>query len=100
VLINIEIVPAPVLSEITEIPLLKHALRHAEPAEEEPKRTPTVRFLAGAAHDYVQIMLDARTSRRILLDIEKHLGKYPALQGEIHEIRSYVSGGRSEQRHR
>ena len=95
VLVNVDIVPASVLNELTELPSLRRALERAKPAEEGPKTTPTVRFLAGAGHDYVQIMLDARTSMKILLDIDKHVAKYPALESEIREIENRISPGRS-----
>ena len=98
VLVNVDIVPASVLNEITELPLLRRALERAKAAEEEPKTTPTVRFLAGAAHDYVQIMLDARTSMKILLDIDKHVAEYPALESEIREIENCIKS--AKKRHR
>jgi len=98
VFVNVAIVPASVLDEITELPLLRRALERAKPAEEEPKTTPTVRFLAGAGHDYVQIMLDARTSMKILLDIDKHVAKYPALESEIREIENCIES--AKMRHR
>jgi hypothetical protein len=94
VLVNVDIVPASVLHEITESPSLRRALEHAKPAEEEPKTTPTVKFLAGAGHDYVQVMLDAQTSMTILLDIDKHVGGYPALESEIREIENRIRPSR------
>lgn len=91
VLVGIEVVPAKTLASIAELPLLNRALRRAKPTEEEPKTTPTVRFIAGSGHDYLQIMLDAQTSRKILGGIEKTVIKYPTLVNKIREVDSLLN---------
>ena len=83
-------VPASVLNEITELPLLKRALESAKPADDEPKTTQNVRFTAGVGRDYVEITVDAQTSARILNDIARVVAKYPALTRELQEIETHV----------
>lgn len=83
-------VPASVLNEITELPLLKRALESAKPADDEPKTTQNVRFTAGVGHDYVEITVDAQTSARILNDIARVVAKHPALTRELQEIETHV----------
>ena len=89
--VNVDIVPVSTLHEITELPLLKRGLKGAKPAVEEPKTTPTVQFIAGAGHDYGQIMLDAQTSVKILEDIAKCVAKYPTLKSEIQEVENRIN---------
>jgi hypothetical protein len=87
---NVHVVPASVLSQITELPLLKRALESAKPADEGPKTAQNVRFSAGVGHDHVQIMVDAKTSTKILKDIARIVGKYPKLKSELQEIGDHV----------
>ena len=89
-LVHVDVVPAPVLSQITELPLLKRSLESAKLADDEPKTTQNARFTAGVGHDHVQIMLDAQTSTKILNDIVRALAKYPKLTRELQEIENQV----------
>ena len=70
-LTHVHIVPASVLNEITELPLLKRALESTKPADDEPKTLDNVRFTAGVGHDDVQIMVGTQTSAKILKDIAR-----------------------------
>jgi hypothetical protein len=87
---NVHVVPASVLNEIAELPLLKRALQSAKPADEKPKTTQNVRFTAGVGHDHAQIMVGAPTSAKILKDVARVVAKYPTLKGEIQEIEDHV----------
>src|SRR2546423_14891082 len=49
------VVPVSVLSEITELPLLRRQLERAKPVDDEPKTLMDVRFTVGVGHDHVQI---------------------------------------------
>ena len=89
-LVHVEVVPASVLSQVTELPLLKRALERAKPADDEPKTTQNARFTAGVGHDQLQIMLDAQTSTEVLNDIARLLAKYPTLTKEFQEIENHV----------
>lgn len=91
---NVYVVPASVLNQIAELPMLKHALVGAKQAEDVPKTTPTVRFVLGSGHDYVHIMLDAQTSLEILHGIAKLVSTYPALTSEIQEVENHLNGAR------
>jgi hypothetical protein len=96
---NVDIVSASTIREITELPLLRRGLENAKPTDdEEPKSTPTVRFIAGVGQDHAQIMLDAETSMKILLGIDKHVAKYPMLQSQIQEVENCIKG--AKKRHR
>ena len=89
-LTHVHIVPASVLNEVTELPVLERALASAKPADEEPKTIQNVRLTAGVGHDHVQIMLDAQTSTKILNDIARVVGKFPTLKSELQEIENRV----------
>jgi hypothetical protein len=97
-LTHVHIVPASVLNEITELPLLKRALESAKPADDEPKTPDNVRFTAGVDHDHVQIMVDAQTGAKILKDIGRVVAKYPTLKSELQEIENHVKSARKFQR--
>ena len=88
--VYVQVVPASVLSQITELPLLKRELESAKPMDEEPKTPNNVRFTAGVGHDHLQIMVDAQTSAKILEDIARVVAKYPTLKSELQEIESHV----------
>jgi hypothetical protein len=88
---RVDVVPASILNEIAESPLLRRALESAKPADDEPKTPDNVRFTAGVGHDHAQIMLDAQTSMKILKDIARVVVKYPTLKGEIQEIENNVT---------
>jgi hypothetical protein len=90
-LTHVQIVPASVLKEITELPLLKRALESAKPADDEPKTPDNVRFTAGVGHDHVQIMVDAQTSTKMLKDIARVVAKYPPLKSELQEIENRIT---------
>jgi hypothetical protein len=85
-LVHVDVVPASILNQVTELPLLKRAMEGAKPADEEPKTPNNVRFTAGVGHDRVQIMVDAQTGARILKDIASVVAKYPRLKSELQEI--------------
>jgi hypothetical protein len=89
-LVHVDIVPASVLGEITELPLLKRALGSARPVDDEPKTPDNVRFTAAVGHDHVQIMVDAQTSTKILKDIARVVSKYPTLKAELQEIENSI----------
>jgi hypothetical protein len=91
VFVNVDIVPVSILHEITALPLLRRGLKGAKLAEEKPKTTPTVKFIAGAGHDYGQIMLDAQVSMQILEDIAKCVARYPTLKSEIQEVEKFIN---------
>jgi hypothetical protein len=96
---SIDVVSAPTINEITELPLLRRGLENARPTgDEEPRSTPTVKFIAGIGRDHWQIMLDAETSMKILLGIDKQVAKYPTLQNQIQEIESRIKS--APKRHR
>jgi len=84
--VHVEVVPASVLNEITELPLLKRELERAKPVDDEPKTPHDVQFTAGVGHDHVQIMVDGQTSRKILKDIGRVVTKYPTLKSELQAI--------------
>ncbi len=90
-LVHVEVVPASVLNQITELPLLNRALESAKPVDDEPKTPDNVRFTAGVGHNHVQIMVDAETSTKILKDIAEVVAKYPRLKGELQEIENGVT---------
>jgi hypothetical protein len=90
-LVHVDVVPASVLNQVTELPLLKRALESAKPADNAPKTPDNVRFTVGVGHDHAQIMLDAQTSMKILKDIARVVVKYPTLKGEIQEIENNVT---------
>jgi hypothetical protein len=83
---RVHVVPASVFNQITELPLLKHALESGKPVDDEPKTPNNVRFTEGAGHHHVQIMVDAQTSTKILEDIAKLVAKYPTLKSDLQEI--------------
>jgi len=83
-------VPTSVLSDITELPLLKRALESAKLADDKPKTRNNVRFTSGVGHDHLQIMVDAQTSTKILRDIVGVVAKYPTLKRELQEIEDHV----------
>lgn len=89
-LVRVEVVPASVLNQITELPLLNRTLESAKPVDDEPKTSDNVRFTAGVGHDHVQIMVDAQTSAKILKDIARVVAKYPTLKSELQEIENDV----------
>ena len=89
-LVHVNVVSATTLNEITELPLLKHALESAKPSDEEPRTTQNVRFTAGVGHDRAQIMVGAQTSAKILKDIASVVAKYPTLKNELQEIETHV----------
>ena len=86
------------MKAITESPLLESALENAKPTDDEPKSTPTVRFIAGVGHEHAQIMLDARRGMKILLGIEKQVAQYPTLQSQVQEVESRIKN--AKERHR
>jgi hypothetical protein len=88
--IYVQVMPRSVLSEITELPLLKRALEGAKPSDEKPKSLNNVRFTAGVGHHHVQTMVDSQTSSEILKNILRGLDKYPDLQSELQEIDDHV----------
>ncbi|MGA8502867.1 MAG: hypothetical protein WB683_15045 [Candidatus Sulfotelmatobacter sp.] len=90
VLAHVEVVPAPFLNEVTELPLLKRQLDRAKSVDDEPKTPQNVRFTAGVGHDHVQIMVDAQTSMKILKDIARVVAKYPTLKGALQDIEGQV----------
>jgi hypothetical protein len=87
---RVHVVPASVLSQIAELPLLERALESAKAVDDQPKTPNNVRFTAGAGHHHVQIMEDAQTSTKILEDIAKLVAKYPSLKGDLQEIKDRV----------
>lgn len=87
---RVHVVLAPVLNQITELPLLKRALEGGKPVDDEPKTSNNVRFTAGAGHRHVQIMVDAQTSSKILEEIAKLVARHPTLEGELQEIEDHV----------
>ena len=96
---NVEVVSASTMKEITELPLLKHALEKAKPTDDkEPKSTPTVRFIGGVGHDHAQIMLDAQTSMKILIGIDKQVAQNGKLQSQIQEVKSRITGAKEQHR--
>ena len=90
-LVFAEVVPASILNEITESPLLKRQLERAKPVEDEPKTLMDVNFIAGVGHDQVQIVVTDRTSARILKDIAGIVAKYSDLKSELQEIADQVN---------
>ena len=89
-LVHVQVVPQSVLNEITELPLLKRALKSAKHVDDEPKTRNNVRFTAGVGHRHAQIMVDAQTSSKILKDILRIVDKYPDLKSELQEIEGHV----------
>jgi hypothetical protein len=63
VLARVDVVRAPVLNEITELPLLKRALESAKP----------------------------QTSTKMLKDIARVVAKYPTLKSELQEIENRIT---------
>lgn len=84
------VVPASVLNEITESPLLKHQLTRAKQVDDEPKTLMNVRFTAGVRHDQVQIIVTDQTSAKILKDIAGLVAKYSGLTSELQQIADHV----------
>src|SRR5262249_21135783 len=82
-LVFIEVMPASVLNEITELPLLKCQLISGD---DEPKTLMDVSFTVGVGHDHVQKIVDDQTSTKILKDIAEVIAKYSDLKGELEEI--------------
>jgi hypothetical protein len=95
---DVDVVSASTMKAITESPLLESALENAKPTDDEPKSTPTVRFIAGVGHEHAQIMLDARRGMKILLGIEKQVAQYPTLQSQVQEVESRIKN--AKERHR
>jgi len=89
-LVHVQVVPVPILNEVTELPLLKRALESAKAVDDKPKTTQSVSFTAGVGHHDAQIMVDAETSTKILKDILRIVDKYPDLKSELDEIRHQV----------
>jgi hypothetical protein len=85
-LTRVHVVPASVLNDITELPLLNGALKNAKPVDDEPKTPNNVRFTAGVGHDHVEIMVDAPASAKILKEIAVVAAKYPTLKSDLQEI--------------
>jgi hypothetical protein len=88
--VYVQVVPASILREITQLPLLKRALESAKPVDEKPKTRNNVRFTAGVGHHHAQIMVDAQTSTKILKDIARVVAEYPTLKSELQEIEDHV----------
>jgi hypothetical protein len=86
----VRVVPQSVLNEITELPLLKSALVRARMIEEhlpgKPETAQNATFSAGVGHDYASIIVDKRTSMKILKSIDKIVANDQSLKGELHEI--------------
>jgi hypothetical protein len=82
----VRVVPQSVLDEITDLPLLKRALEHAKPVDNEPKTNQNARFTAGVGHDHWQIILDKQPSMKILKGIDRIVAKYPSLASELQKI--------------
>ena len=89
-LVFVDVVPASVLNEITELPLLKRQLERAKPVEDEPKTLMDVKFIAGVGHEQVQVIVTDRTSAKILKDIAGVIAKYSRLKSELQEIADRV----------
>lgn len=89
-LVYVQIVPASVLKEITELPLLKPALESAKAEDDEAKTPRNVSFTACVGHDHVQIMVEAQTGYKILKSIAGVVPKYPTLKSELQEIEDQV----------
>jgi hypothetical protein len=90
IFVHVDVVPASVLIQVTELQLLKRALESAKPVDEEPKTPNNVRFTAGVGHDHVEIMVDAQTAAKILKDIASVVAKYPTLTRDLQVIESHV----------
>ena len=88
--VYVQVVPASVLNEITELPLLKRALESAKPVDDEPKTAQSVSFTAGVGHDYAQIILDKQPRTKILKGILRIVDKYPDLKSELQEIEDHL----------
>jgi len=88
---RVDVVPASLVNELTELPLLKRALERAKPADDEPRTPDNVRFTAGVGHNHMQVMVDAQTSAKILKDIASVVAKYPTLKSELREIENNVA---------
>ena len=88
---RVDVVPASLLNEITELPLLKRALESAKTADDKPRTPNNVRFTACVGHDHVQVMVDAETSAKILKEIAGIVTKYPTLKSELREIENNVT---------
>lgn len=82
----VQVVPQSVLDEVTELLLLKRALEHAKPVDNQPKTNQNARFTAGVGHDYRQIILDKQPSMKILKGIDRIVAKYPSLKSELQEL--------------
>jgi hypothetical protein len=87
---NIELLPAPKLNEITDLPSLRSALAVSSRTRENSKATPILRLVAGRGQKYVQVVLDRQTSLQILQDIIKRTADYPELRNEIQELESAI----------
>lgn len=85
---RIYIVPISILDEVTKQQQLRHQLKSASKEEAVPKTSPTVRFIAGTGHDYVQTMFSARVSEGILQDIAGRLVNYRELRAAVLETKS------------
>ena len=83
-------VPASVLNQLAELPLLKRALKSAKSVDDEPRTPSNMRFTAVAGHHHVQVMVDTQTSTKILEDIAKLAAEYPTLKGDLQEIDDHV----------
>jgi hypothetical protein len=90
-LVHVQVVPASVLNEITELPLLKCQLERAEPVDDEPKTLMDVRFTACVGHDHVQVIVDDQTSAKILKNIAGVVANYSDLKSELQEIQYHVN---------
>jgi hypothetical protein len=86
-LAGVQVVPASVLNEITELPLLKCQLKRGD---DEPKTLMDVSFTAGVGHDHVQTIVTDQTSAKILKDIAGVVAKYSDLKRELQEIADQV----------
>jgi len=87
---HVEVVPASVLGEIAELPLLQRTLQSAKRSDGEPKTPDNVRLTAGSGHHHVQVMVDDRTSRQILKEIVTVVAKYPSLTNELQVIEDHI----------
>jgi len=87
--IDVNVVQASTLKEITDLPLFKGSL--ARPTyTDHPVTTPTVRFLLGVGYDHTETKVDAQTGLTILVAIDRYIAKYPRLGSELSEVEHRV----------
>jgi hypothetical protein len=95
---HVYVVPASNMKNVTAIRPLTNGLERSVPPPDQPK-APTVKFVAGAGHQYTGTTLDAQTAMTVLMAIDRHVAYDSALDNELSEIEGHLAAFVSRQRH-